>query len=100
VLSYHHFPSPDLITKALTKVLKPSGSFVIIDWIKTDKRDGGPGEIATRLGNAIPHANGYTEQEVGEIYASGGLKMVHFAQAFEYELFNNNFNTFVAVGTK
>ncbi|KAF6764616.1 S-adenosyl-L-methionine-dependent methyltransferase [Ephemerocybe angulata] len=72
--AYHHFASPEEITRLLGAFLKPGGSLLIIDNLQ--KGD----ETIAEEHRHYTTRFGFVEEDVKGLYAAAGLEFVSFAQ--------------------
>lgn len=72
--AYHHFDSPEEITKLLAEYVKPGGSLIVVDNIKKE------GEVVDEKHKAYVTRYGFTEDEMKPLFTQAGLEFVSFAQ--------------------
>ncbi|TFK19058.1 S-adenosyl-L-methionine-dependent methyltransferase [Coprinopsis marcescibilis] len=78
--AFHHFDSPQGITKLLSAFLAPTGSLLIIDnWLSPThpKDSSGSPAIPEEYKHIVSHA-GFTEDDMKKIYEGAGLELVSY----------------------
>ncbi|KAI5889755.1 uncharacterized protein SCHCODRAFT_02635527, partial [Schizophyllum commune H4-8] len=119
-MAYHHFADPAAVTRSLAESLAPKGILVIADRVKFEgvgmsthaavahaqghpPAPKGPHPHGAGLedapDDAVPHPNGFSEEQVREFLKAGGLVDCGFDR-FKAMIFGNEVEMFAAYGKK
>lgn len=124
-MAYHHFADPASVTSTLAGLLAHGGKLVVVDrnafegdgmtktgqahataQAQTSPAPSGGGRPHPHGGapeaapdNAVPHQNGFSEEQMREMFTKGGLVDVGF-EKFKAMIFGNEVEMFAAHGTK
>ncbi|KAI4294224.1 S-adenosyl-L-methionine-dependent methyltransferase [Schizophyllum commune Loenen D] len=114
-MAYHHFADPAAVTRSLAESLAPKGTLVIADRVKFEgagmsthaavahAAPKGPHPHGAGLEDApdaaVPHPNGFSEEQVREFLEAGGLVDCGFDR-FKAIIFGNEVEMFAAYGKK
>ncbi|KAJ3514362.1 hypothetical protein NMY22_g14759 [Coprinellus aureogranulatus] len=71
--AYHHFESPEEITKLLADYVKQGGSLVVVDMLKTE------GQTIDEERKAYVAHTGFSEEDMKQIFSQAGLEFVSYA---------------------
>ncbi|KAL1735653.1 S-adenosyl-L-methionine-dependent methyltransferase [Schizophyllum commune] len=97
-MAYHHFADPAAVTRSLAESLAPKGTLVIADRVKFEGA-GMSTHAADAPDDAVPHPNGFSEEQVREFFKAGGLVDCGFDR-FKAIIFGNEVEMFAAYGKK
>ena len=112
--SYHHFTSIENVTQTLVYFLKPGGTLLVVDLIKSDREndDGshghGHGHHHGHSGHGDPkdtrhyvaHRNGFDEDDLRRAFQGAGLDSFSFQPAIGAKQRGQDCHLFLAKGLK
>jgi len=73
-MSYHHFGSIEDITKMLAFFLRPGGTLLVVDILRTKPTS----EPGIENHPEVAHTHGFTEEQIKKVFNEAGLKTVTF----------------------
>ncbi|PCH38562.1 S-adenosyl-L-methionine-dependent methyltransferase [Wolfiporia cocos MD-104 SS10] len=95
-LSYHHFSSIEDITRILAFFLKPGGSLLVADIMKSTIE----GDIFPGNTDVVAHQRGFSEEEMRGVFEEAGLADVTYMLATSGTSHGKPVDLFLACGVK
>ena len=79
-MSYHHFGDVKQMTSLLVKHIKPNGSLLIADIIKTPRHESEPA-LLEKYKEDVAHLDGFSEEDIRSVFEGAGLTDFEFVNA-------------------
>ncbi|KAF9809245.1 hypothetical protein IEO21_07474 [Rhodonia placenta] len=93
-LAYHHFSSIEDTTRIISTFLKPGGSLLVADIMKSTLH----GEIFPDGGHIVAHQHGFDEEELRRVFEGAALIDFAFTRATSGKLHGHPVDFFLARG--
>ncbi|KAI0070562.1 S-adenosyl-L-methionine-dependent methyltransferase [Panus rudis PR-1116 ss-1] len=93
--AYHHFASVEDMTRILVSFLKPGGSLIITDIIKSEQDI-----VKEEYRHIVAHARGFSEDDIRNLFENAGLTDFKYAFFTKATFAGMEISFFIARGTK
>jgi 2-polyprenyl-3-methyl-5-hydroxy-6-metoxy-1,4-benzoquinol methylase len=97
--AFHHFESIETVTRTLTFFLKPGGSLMVADIVKSSDSDKIFQHNASHA-SIVPHVGGFEEEEILGAFKAAGLQDISFEKATSAKKNGSSVDFFLAKGVK
>ena len=98
-MAYHHFSSIEQTTRVLFSFLKPGGTLLVADGVKSDEMDPfGQGDSLPR--HIVAHRGGFAESEIREAFEKAGFADISWRPSVRISIKEKEMKIFVAKGIR
>ncbi|KAF8894799.1 S-adenosyl-L-methionine-dependent methyltransferase [Infundibulicybe gibba] len=97
--AYHHFADIDKMTQVLCFSLKPGGTLLVIDLLRTDAVDDSS-IFPEHAGNIVAHKGGFKPEIIQSAFEHAGLDNITLGVAVNAKKAGHNVQLFIAKGIK